>query len=176
MRKLSVPSQRTAWSKGRGAWVFIGILFALVALQVSAQDNKRETAIEKNKSLVRAFFNAAESGDYGPNFDMIVAEDYHDHLNGQKPGRDNLKAYLRAVRAAFPDMKWPVHQMVAEGDYVVVFNGFEATHQGDFGPYKATGKRVQMDAFQLYKIVNGKLAEHWEIPDLVTLQQQLESR
>lgn len=163
--------------RARVLWIFTGIVFALVAVHVSAQDSKSEkSTIEDNKALVRAFFHAAETGDYGANFDKIVAADYQDHLKGQKSGRDNLKTYLQAVRGAFPDMKWPVHQMIAEGDYVVVFNGFEATHRGDFGPYRATGKRVQMDAFQLYKIVNGKLAEHWEIPDLATLQQQLEGR
>ncbi|MBL7858132.1 MAG: ester cyclase [Cyclobacteriaceae bacterium] len=175
MNTLSHRTERSMF--GRVLGISLGLICLFLSQEVSAQKKKTTSSdLERNKELVRSFFRATESGDFGDNFDKIVAEDYKDHLRGQEPGRDNLKAYLKGVRNGFPDMKWPIYYIIAEGDLVVVFNSFEATHANDFGPWKATGKRVKMDAFQLYRIVDGKLAEHWEIPDLVTLQKQLESK
>lgn len=60
--------------------------------------------------------------------------------------------------------------MVADGDKVAVLSGFRGTHnKGSYGEFKATGKRIDGTAFQLYRIENGQLAEHWEILDYWTI-------
>lgn len=128
-----------------------------------------------NKELVLTFIRLVEQNEFGAAFDQIVAETYNDHLEGQQPGRENLKNYLRTIKSAFPDLRWPVQFIVAENDLVVVYNGIEATHEGDFGPFKASGNSVNVMAFQLYRVENNKLAEHWELADFVKLQQQLSS-
>lgn len=130
------------------------------------------TSTDANKALVRRFFAAIESGDLAL-FDEIVAEHYDDHLAGQSPGRENLKKYFTELRRAFPDMALPMTAIVAEGDLVAVLNHVQGTHRGDYGAISATGKRVDVMAFQLYRIEDGKLAEHWEVADFATLMQQL---
>lgn len=80
---------------------------------------KTASTIEENKTLVRRFFAAIESGDFRV-FDEIVSEDYDDHLAGQTPGRETLKRYSTRLRAAFPDLKLPITAIVAEGDRVAV--------------------------------------------------------
>ena len=133
-----------------------------------------ENQTEKNKRLVLSFIKAVETDDFGSEFDKIVSENYNDHLEGQQSGRDNLKKYLTGIKAAFPDLKWPVKTIIGEGDQVMVFNSVEATHKGDFGPFKATGNKVNVMAFQLYRIENDQLAEHWELADFVKLSQQMQ--
>ena len=122
------------------------------------------TSIEENKSLVRRFIHAIEAGDFAV-FDEIASPDYNDHLVGESPGRENLKRYFAGARSAFPDLELPIIHMVAEGDKVAVLAGFRGTHKGSYGGFKATGKRIDGTAFQLYRIENGQLAEHWEILD-----------
>lgn len=131
------------------------------------------TDIEQNKTLVRRFFAAIEAGDLGV-FDEIVAEDYNDHLAGQPAGRDNLKKYFTGLRAAFPDMTLPISAMVAEGNLVAVLNNVRGTHRGDFGAFRAKGNKIDAAAFQLYRVENGQLAEHWEVADFMTLFKQLQ--
>jgi steroid delta-isomerase-like uncharacterized protein len=131
------------------------------------------SVIEANKRLVRRFFAAIESGDFGV-FDEIVAPDYDDHLPGQRPGRETLKGYFAGLRAAFPDLTLPIAAMVAEEDRVAVLNSVRGTHQGDFGGLGATGRPINAMAFQLYRIENGQLAEHWEVADFATLTRQLQ--
>jgi steroid delta-isomerase-like uncharacterized protein len=132
------------------------------------------SGIEENKALVRRFFAAIESGDFDI-FDQIVSQDYNDHLAGQSPGRENLKLYFTKLRSALPDLKLPMTAIVAEGDHVAVLNAVQGTHKGDFGEIKATGNRVDAMAFQLYRIANGQLAEHWEVADFATIMRQLQA-
>jgi predicted ester cyclase len=127
---------------------------------------------EPNKSTVRRFFNAIESGDLSV-LDEIVTETYDFHVPGQGPGRESLKRYLTGLRVALPDLQLPIKTMVAEDDKVVVLNSVRGTHKGDFGPMKATGKRVDFTVFHLYRLENGRLAEHWEVADFATLQAQI---
>ena len=132
------------------------------------------TDIKQNKALVRRFFAAIEVGDFHV-FDEIVADGYDDHLAGQLAGRENLKKYFGGLRAAFPDMTLPIAAMVAEGDLVAVLNSVRGTHRGDFGAFKAKGSKIDAAAFQLYRIENRQLAEHWEVADYMTLFKQMQA-
>jgi len=128
---------------------------------------------DENKALVRSFFGAVERGDFAV-FDQIVANDYNDHLAGQSPGRENLKLYFRGLRSSFPDLTLPIAAIVAEGDLVAVLNSIRGTHKGEFAGVRATGRSVDAMAFQLYRIANNQLAEHWEVADFATIMRQLQ--
>ena len=130
--------------------------------------------IDQNKALVRRFFAAIENGGYGV-FDEIVSVDYDDHLAGQSPGRETLKRYFAGLRAAFPDLRLPIIAMVAEADHVAVLNSVRGTQRGEFAGRPPRGNQVDVMAFQLYRIANGQLAEHWEVADFATLMQQLDA-
>ncbi len=128
---------------------------------------------EENKTLVRRFLAAIEAANFQV-FDQIVAENYDDHLAGQSPGRETLKQYFAGLYAAFADLKLPISAIVAEGDKVAVLNAVRGTHKGDFAGLKATGRNIDAMAFQLYRIQNGQLAEHWEVADFSTLMRQIQ--
>lgn len=131
------------------------------------------TSIEENKSLVRRFIHAIETGDFAV-FDEIASPGYNDHLAGESPGRENLKRYFAGARSAFPDLELPIIHMVAEGDKVAVLARFRGTHKGSYGGFKATGKRIDGTSFQLYRVENGQLVEHWEILDYWTIIRPLQ--
>ena len=133
---------------------------------------KTDSDLERNKALVRRFFAAIEHGDFRV-FDEIVAEDYDDHLAGQTPGRETLKRYFTGLRSAFADLRLPITNIVAEGNLVAVLNSVRGTHKGDFAGIKSKGNRIEAMAFQLYRIADGRLVEHWEVADFLTLMNQL---
>jgi steroid delta-isomerase-like uncharacterized protein len=137
------------------------------------KENRMSLSIEENKALIRRFFNAIESGNLQV-LDEIVAEDYDDHLAGQTPGRETVKKYFAGLRSAFSDLTLPISAIVAEGDCVAVLNSVRGTHKGDFIGLKATGRSIDAMAFQLYRIENGQLAEHWEVADYALLMRQLQ--
>jgi len=131
------------------------------------------SSIEENKALIRRFFNAIESGSLHV-LDEIVAEDYDDHLAGQTPGRESVKKYFAGLRSAFSDLTLPISAIVAEDDCVAVLNSVRGTHNGEFIGLEPTGRRIDAMAFQLYRIENGQLAEHWEVADYALLMRQLQ--
>jgi len=154
----------------------IGIVGALRARSngtFQTRGSGMRSNIEENKALVRRFFAAIEAADFQV-FDQIVGEDYLDHLAGQSPGRETLKQYFGGLHAAFSDLKLPISEIVAEGDKVAVLNAVRGTHKGDFAGLKATGRHVDAMAFQLYRIRNGQLTEHWEVADFATLLRQIQ--
>ncbi|SCK15550.1 conserved hypothetical protein, steroid delta-isomerase-related [Variovorax sp. HW608] len=128
---------------------------------------------EENKELVRRFFAAIEAADFQV-FDQIVAENYNDHLAGQTPGREALKQYFAGLHAAFADLKLPISEILAEGDKVAVLNAVQGVHKGEFAGLRPTGRPIDAMAFQLYRIQDGRLAEHWEVADFATLLRQLQ--
>jgi len=140
---------------------------------MTVKESSMSSQIEENKALIRRFFNAIESGNLQV-LDEIVAEGYDDHLAGQSPGRETLKKYFTGLRAAFPDLTLPIAAILAEGDRVAVLNSVRGTHKGDFSGLKATGRSIDAMAFQLYRVENGQLAEHWEVADYALLMRQLE--
>lgn len=132
------------------------------------------TNTEQNKNLVQRFFTAIENNKLDE-FDTLVAVDYNDHLAGQTPGREVLKKYFGGLHSAFSALKLPIHAMIAEGDKVAVYNSVQGVHRGDYGNLKAKGNMVDVRAFQLYRIENGQLAEHWEVADFFTLLNQIQA-
>jgi predicted ester cyclase len=63
--------------------------------------------------------------------------------------------------------------MLAEDDKVVVRFTLRATHRGEFMGIPATGKPIAVPGIIIYRIANGKIAEHWMQVDSVALTQQL---
>jgi steroid delta-isomerase-like uncharacterized protein len=137
-------------------------------------ENEKNSETEENKKLVRLFFIAIENNDLDQ-FDQIVAENYNDHLPGQTPGREVVKQYFAGLHAAFRELDLPIWDMIAEGDKVAVRNSVRGIHRGDYGGFKAKGNFINADAFQVYRIENGQLAEHWEVADFATLLQQIQA-
>jgi predicted SnoaL-like aldol condensation-catalyzing enzyme len=133
-----------------------------------------KASTEENKTLVLQFFSAIENNKLEL-FDKIVAKNYNDHLPGQTPGREVLKKYFAGMHAAFADLQLPVWALVAEGDKVAVYNSVKGIHRADYGGLKAKGNPINAQAFQLYRIENGQLAEHWEVADFATLLQQIQA-
>lgn len=129
---------------------------------------------DANRAIVRRFFAAIESG-YLSAFDEIVAEDYDDHLPGQARGRNVLRAYFTMPRMALPDLKLPIHDIVAEGDRVAVLNSVTGTHRCEFPALRLqpTGRVIDAMALKLQRIENGRMAEHWEGADFAALMRQL---
>ena len=80
---------------------------------------------------------------------------------------------LRAASTAFPDVEFVIEDLVAEDDKLTTFVKGHGTHQGEFMGIAPTGKQVSWNAFGINRYVDGKIKEHWGVPDLFGLMQQL---
>jgi len=77
------------------------------------------------------------------------------------------------VHNAFRDLHMTVEAMIAEGDKVIVQSMIRGLHQGDYLGVPATSREVAIAATDIFRIADGKLAEHWGIQDNVGWRSQL---
>jgi steroid delta-isomerase-like uncharacterized protein len=129
---------------------------------------------EQNKTLARRWFDDLFSrGDLDAANEILSAE-FVDHLpRGDERGIEELKQYILMYRAAFPDIRDTVEEIVAEGDKVVVRWTSRATHQGEFMGVAPTGRHVTFTGMRLFRIAENKIAESWVNLDQLGLQEQL---
>jgi steroid delta-isomerase-like uncharacterized protein len=126
--------------------------------------------------LLRRFY---EEVLVGGNFDLIdeyVVEGMQDHedpMPGQPPGRDGVRFYVNAIRAAFPDLTVKMDPVLADGDLEASHAVLSGTHQGEFLGIPASGKNVEFSSVDIIRIEDGKVAEHWGASDTLSLMQQI---
>ncbi|WP_394778394.1 ester cyclase [Undibacterium sp.] len=76
-------------------------------------------------------------------------------------------------RAAVPDLTAVAEDMVVAGDRVGVHLHFRGHFSGQFGNTKGQGQTIDFQAFDLYRIADGKIAENWHLEDNLSLLQQM---
>ena len=109
--------------------------------------------------------------------DTLIATEYIDHNPiglGGKSGREGFKQTVRALRFAFPDLRFSVEQMIVNGDQVVTRTTMRGTHKNSFMGVDPTGKQVTVSGFDIFRIADGVVAERWGTLDGLTLMQQME--
>ncbi len=84
-----------------------------------------------------------------------------------------LRQHIAYSESAFPRYALVPDDMLAEDDKVVVRFTLRATHQGEFVGIPATGKQITAPGIIIYRIANGKIAEHWVQVDSAAMMQQL---
>ena len=81
---------------------------------------------------------------------------------------------LNWLFAAFPDTRFDIEGIVAEGDMVTIRGTASGTHQGEeLWRIKPTGKRFAVQQAHFIRVADGKIAEHWAVRDDLGLMRQL---
>ena len=157
-------------------WMILGVIVVLsLGLLAACTPGGAGEDLEANKALARRFFEEAASQQKVELIDEIFASDYvlHDPANPMVQDLESFKGFLMGHYAAFPDAKWTVEEVIAEGDRVVVRWTFSGTHQGELLGIPPTGKQVSMSGISIYRIADGKIAEEWAVSDVMGFMQQL---
>ena len=72
-----------------------------------------------------------------------------------------LKEHIHQAEAAFPNYEVIANQLVAEGDLVAARCTVRGVHKGEFAGIPATGRQIASDFMIFYRVVDGRIAEHW---------------
>ena len=109
--------------------------------------------------------------------DTFIAAEYIDHNPigpGGESGIEGFKQTVRALRFAFPDLRFTVQQMIVNGDTVVTRTTMKGTHKNSFMGLDPTDKPVKISGFDIFRIADGVVAERWGTLDGLTLMQQMD--
>jgi len=89
------------------------------------------------------------------------------------PGPEGVKQFYGGLRAAFPDLRYVVDDIIAEEDKVVVRWTWHCTHKAAFMGIPPTGKQATVTGMAIYRVANGKCVERWVELNLRGLLEQL---
>lgn len=141
------------------------------------RDEVISMSVEENKALVRRFNNEAFAEGDPSAAERYLAPDFLNHVSGKR-GIEDMQRIIRYVRAAFADGRQEIEQEIAEGDLVVQLITSSGSHTGEvlhmpWGPIAPTGRHVSWQSVRIYRIVEGKIAEHWAVRDDLRMLMQL---
>lgn len=130
---------------------------------------------EENKALVRRYIEEVYNKGNVAAIDELLTPDFVHHSLPPEVGRDreSYKQFASMHRAAFPDFRLKVEDMVAEGDKVVLRFNWSGTHKGEFMGIPPTGKQVTVRAICIHRVEGGKIVEQWAELDSMGMMQQL---
>jgi predicted ester cyclase len=135
------------------------------------------TQSETNKALIETLMARMNAHDL-EGACALAAEGLVNHAAiPEAQGRAGLERIARKVLSAFPDVKYEVKDLFAEGDRVVCRARMSGTHKGDLQfknlPLAATGRRVEADQIAIYRISEGRVVEYWSLRDDLAFMRQL---
>lgn len=117
---------------------------------------------EDNKAMMRRMVEAINANDL----------DVMDELFVPKLARPTKRSFT-AFRAAFPDWRMEIAELVAEGNTVVGRFRCSGTNQGEFKGVPPTGKRMEVDEVYFLRVEDGKFVDFWGLEDDLARMQQL---
>jgi predicted ester cyclase len=131
-----------------------------------------DTLERANTESVRTFITAFWDGDDGDVADQFVTADYGDHAYAP-PDVTGLKNQYREFAAAFSERHHTIEDIVACADKVLVRLTLRAVNSGPFRGSPSTNTSIEVAVYRTYRLVDGKIAEHWALLDTATLLRRL---
>ena len=80
---------------------------------------------------------------------------------------------IAMMRQGFPDIQWSLEETIAEEDKVAARFIMRGTHQGTFFGAPPTGRKIEVQAMNFYRLADGRFVEERGQPDLLGLLQQI---
>lgn len=132
-----------------------------------------ENLTESNKRTVGAFAESVFVKKDLTAVDQYVRNDYiqHNPLVGQ--GARGFKEFFSAWFEAVQDWSYTLKKIVAEDNEVWAYGIYAGKLATDWLGIPASGQKYVFDAVDVFRIQDGKLAEHWDVMDIYGLFKQL---
>ena len=136
-------------------------------------------SVEENKAKSRRIFEECfNQGQLAPadefidpscvDHDPSIPERYR-----SRRGPEPFKEVVSMYRAAFPDLRIEIEDMIGDGDQVVTRWRTEGTHRGDLEGLAPTNIHASSDGITIDRYDNGKIVETWTQWDNLGLARQL---
>jgi predicted ester cyclase len=133
--------------------------------QISEQD--------KNKALLLKLIEEGFNKGNLSVVDQLVGPDMKERQRGNSDGPEGTKEVIRTLRTWFPDFEMRTEDIVAEGDKVWARFAARGTNLGSFMGNSPTGRKVRIDVIDIARFKDGKMVEHWGVPDQLGVMLQL---
>jgi len=131
--------------------------------------------IDHNKALVRRFITEVFEQGRPEAIDELCADDFVRH-NGGDTDREALKAAQARVGQALTDAKFTIDDEIGEADRVAVRLTASARQVGELMGMPASGRSYEIGEIHIFRIRDGRIAEHWHQFDAAGMMRQLQGK
>ena len=108
--------------------------------------------------------------------DSVTSPDLAEHQDfgpDHAPGAEGVRAVISSLRRAFSDFHLQIEDTAVSGDTVWARLTATGTHDGPFMGHPPTGLQMRATVFDLVRVVDGRMVEHWGVPDRLSVLHQL---
>jgi steroid delta-isomerase-like uncharacterized protein len=133
-------------------------------------------SVQENKALARRVFDEIWSAGKLDLVDDLLAPEFVGRPIGlAEPftGPEGAKEFIGRLREAFPDIRFPIDDLIAEDDKVVVRWTATGTNDGEFMGIEPTGREVTIAGMTILRIRDGRIIEGWTNMDALGLLRQI---
>jgi predicted SnoaL-like aldol condensation-catalyzing enzyme len=138
------------------------LLFASSAVSAQSQQSmlySKDPQLAKNKKFVYDFWRSVLEAGHLEMAPQYMTEGYIQHNPNVPTGRQGFLDFFSKFKKAVPivdSIRGPLIAIIAEGDRVILT--FKAVHRDP----SDSSKRYTTTSFEMLRIENGKIAEHWD--------------
>ena len=109
--------------------------------------------------------------------DAVTSPDLVEHQDfgpNHASGAEGVRAVISSLRRAFSDFHLQIEDTATSGDTLWARLTATGTHDGPFMGHPPTGRRMRTTVFDVVRVVDGRMVEHWGVPDRLGVLYQLE--
>jgi steroid delta-isomerase-like uncharacterized protein len=120
-------------------------------------------SVRANERVVEAFLQDVineHNGDHAVNY-LNPDMQWYGGTVGTVTGSANVAGLFAGVVAAFPDAHITINDIFGQGDQVVVRVVVSGTQEGAILGIPASGRHVQWDGVDVYRLSDGKISNIW---------------
>jgi predicted ester cyclase len=100
--------------------------------------------------------------------DELTSPALSEHQNfgpDHAPGAAGVRAVVESLRRAFSDFRLTIEELTTAGDAVWLRMVATGTNDGSFMGNAPTGRPIRIDVFDVIRVQDGRMVEHWGVPD-----------
>jgi predicted ester cyclase len=128
---------------------------------------------EQNIAAIRRLIAEGFSGGNLAICDELISPQAVEHQRGSKAGIEGTKEMIRTLRSWFSDFELAIVDLIASDDTVWIRCRATGVNTGNVMGRPATGRSFDITVIDVARFADGKIVEHWGVPDQLGMLIQL---
>jgi steroid delta-isomerase-like uncharacterized protein len=131
--------------------------------------------VRDHKSLIRSYYAEVWNAWSVPALEELISADivFRGSIGAVVNGIVEFKQYVNRIRAAFPDFRNHIEELIAEEEKVAARLTYTGTHRGELFGLLATGNEITYAGMAIFEFKEYKIVRGYVIGDTESLKRQL---
>jgi predicted ester cyclase len=129
---------------------------------------------DTNKEVAHELYRRLSEGDISV-VDELISDDFveHESVPGLEPTKAGVRQMFEMLLTAFEGASFEPERLIGEGGMVVALARMTGVHKAEFMGIAPSGRTINVGMADQFRVVDGKVVEHWGVMDTGALMQQL---